>query len=77
MSSSSSLTDVDLVEKMVAIPVPALSAVHMSLAPIEVPEEFIPPSLRSTPSPPYVQAQAEDPTHDGVPEYWVDPGVDL
>jgi hypothetical protein len=53
--SSSSSTDVEPVENMVAIPIPAPLVIH-TLIPIGVPEEFIPPSLRSTPSPPYVQA---------------------
>jgi hypothetical protein len=74
---SSSLSDFDLVENMVAIPVPTPSIVHDTLIPIEVLEEFIPPSLHSTPSPPYVQAWEEDPLHDGVPEYRVDPEVNL
>jgi hypothetical protein len=73
--SSSSSSDVEPVENMVAIPVPAPSVVNF-LVPIKVPEEFIPPSLCSTPSPPYVQAIEDDPLHDGVLEYWVDPEVD-
>jgi hypothetical protein len=77
MASSSSSTDVELVENMVAIPVPAPSVIHQSLIPIKVPEEFIPPSLHSTPSPPYVQVQEEDLLHSGVLEYWVDPEVNL
>jgi hypothetical protein len=65
---SSSLTDVDLVENMVAIFIPAPSVIHTL---VEIPEEFIFLSLRSTPSP-YVQAVEDDPLHDGVPEYLVD-----
>jgi hypothetical protein len=78
VSSSLSLsTNVELVKNMVAIPVPAPSIIHHSLIPIKIPEEFIPPSLRSTPSPPYVQAWEDDPSHDGVLEYWVDPEIGL
>jgi hypothetical protein len=69
---SFSSTDVEPVENMVAIPVPTPSVFH-TLIPVKVPEEFIPPSLHSTPSPPYIQAREDDPLHDGVPEYWVDP----
>jgi chromosome segregation ATPase len=53
----SSSSDVDPVEDMVAIPVPALSVIHTL---VEIPEEFVPPILRpsssipSTPSPEYV-----------------------
>jgi hypothetical protein len=51
---------------------------------VAINEEFVPPILRasstvpSTPSPEYVQALEDDPSHDGVPEYWADPeaGVD-
>ena len=53
-------------ENMVAIPIPPPI---VTLIPIEVPEAFIPPS------PPYVQSCAEDPEHDGFPEYWADPVV--
>jgi hypothetical protein len=78
---SSSSSDLDPVENMVAIPVPAPSTIHTL---VEIPEEFIPLILRpslvvpSTPSPEYVQALEDDPAHDGVPEYWADPeaGVD-
>ena len=76
MSSSSS--DLDPVENMVAIPVLALSTVHTL---VEIPEDFIPPILRSslsvvsTLSPEYVQALEEDPSHTGVPKYWADPEV--
>jgi hypothetical protein len=78
---SSSSSDSDPVENMVAILVPAPSAVHTL---VEIPEEFIPPILQpsfsvpSTPSPEYVQALEDDPAHDGTPEYWADPkaGVD-
>jgi chromosome segregation ATPase len=74
--ASSSSSDLDPIENMVAIPVPAPSIIHTL---VEIPEEFIPPILRpsssivSTPSPEYVQALEEDPSHVGVPEYWVDP----
>jgi hypothetical protein len=67
---SSSSSDVDPVENMVAIPVPAPSIIHML---VEIPEEFVPPILRPPSSPPYVQAAEEDPLHNGVPEYWADP----
>jgi hypothetical protein len=56
---SSSSSDLDPVENMVAIPVPGLSVVHTL---VEIPEEFVPPilwpslSVPSTLSPPYVQA---------------------
>ena len=75
---SSSSSDLDPVENMVAIPVPAPSIVHTL---VEVPEEFVPPILRSTPSvtstpsPEYVQALEEDPSSYGVPEFWADPEV--
>jgi hypothetical protein len=78
---SSSSSDLDPVENLVAIPVPAPSFVHTL---VEIPEEFVPLILRpplsipSTPSPEYVQALEDDPAHDGIPEYWADPeaGVD-
>jgi hypothetical protein len=78
---SSSSSDLDPVENMVAIPVPAPSVIHRLVA---IPEEYIPPVLQpssvvpSTPSPEYVQALEDDPAHDGTPEYWADPkaGVD-
>jgi hypothetical protein len=78
---SSSSSDLDPVENMVAIPVPALSIIHTL---VEIPEEFVPlilwPSLAVplTLSPEYVQALEDDPAHDGTPEYWADPeaGVD-
>jgi hypothetical protein len=78
---SSSSSDLDPIENMVAIPVPAPSIVHTLVA---IPEEYIPPILRpssaipSTPSPEYVQALEDDPAHGGTPEYWADPeaGVD-
>jgi hypothetical protein len=78
---SSSSSDLDPVENMVAIPVPAPSIIHTLVA---IPEEFVPPVLRpsssvpSTPSPEYVQALEDDPAHDGTLEYWADPeaGVD-
>ena len=74
--SSSSSSDLDPVENMVAIPIPAPSVVHTL---VELPEEFVPPILRaalsvtSTPSPEYVQALEEDPASYGVPEFWADP----
>jgi chromosome segregation ATPase len=76
VASSSSSSDLDPVENMVAIPIPAPSVIHTL---VEIPEEFVPPILRSsssvasTPSPEYVQALEEDPSHVGVPEYWADP----
>jgi hypothetical protein len=78
---SSSSSDLDPIENMVAIPVPAPSVIHTLVA---IPEEYIPPVLRSssavpsTPSPEYVQALEDDPAHDGTPEYWADPeaGID-
>jgi hypothetical protein len=78
---SSSSSDLDPIENMVAIPVLAPSIFHTLVA---ISEEFIPPVLRPssavplTPSPEYVQALEDDPVHDGTPEYWADPeaGVD-
>ena len=76
--SPSSSSDLDPVENMVAIPIPAPSVVHTL---VEIPEEFVPPILRptssvaSTPSPKYVQALEEDPASHGVPEFWADPEV--
>jgi hypothetical protein len=78
---SSSSSDLDPIENMVAIPVPAPSIIYMLVV---IPEEFVPPILwsssavLSTPSPEYVQALEDDPAHDGTPEYWADPeaGVD-
>ena len=75
---SSSSSDLDPVENMVAIPIPAPSIVHTLVA---IPEEFIPPILRtsssvmSTLSPEYVQVLEEDPLHAGVPKFWADPEV--
>jgi hypothetical protein len=75
---SSSSSDLDPVENIVAIPIPGLSVVHTL---VEIPEEFVPPILwlsspvPSTLSPPYVQAPEEDPSHNGVPKYWADPEV--
>jgi hypothetical protein len=75
---SSSSSDLDPVENMVAIPVPAPSVIHTL---VEIPEEFVPPilqpslSVASTPSPEYVQALEEDPSHAGIPKYWADPEV--
>ena len=71
---SMSSSEFDPVENMVAILIPP-PVIHNALIPIEVPEAFIPPSLQTTPSPPYVQACEEDPEHDGVLEYWADPEV--
>jgi SMC interacting uncharacterized protein involved in chromosome segregation len=67
--SSLSSSDMEPVENMVMIPVPALSVPYML-----VPVKFIPPSVCSSPSP-YVQDVEDDPLHDGVLEYWVDPDV--
>jgi hypothetical protein len=73
---SSSSSDVDSVENVVVIPVPAPSSIHTL---VEIPEEFIPPilwpslSVPSTPSPEYVQVLEDDPAHNGTPEYWADP----
>jgi hypothetical protein len=67
--ASSSSSDLDPVENMVAIPVPAPSILHTL---VEIPEEFVPPILRppssvpSTPSPEYVQALEDDLAHDGT-----------
>jgi hypothetical protein len=72
---SSSSSDLDPVENMVAILVPAPSIIHTL---VEIPEGFVPPifwsssSVASTPSPEYVQAVEEDPLHAGVPEFWAD-----
>jgi hypothetical protein len=74
LEESDAEEDVDPVENIVAILVPAPSVIHM-LVPVNTPEEFIPPSLHGMPSPPYVRDRDEDLVHDGVPEYWVDPGV--
>jgi hypothetical protein len=79
--ASSSSSDLDPVENLVAIPVPGPSVIHTLVV---IPEEFVPPILRpssavpSTPSPEYVEAVEDDPVHDGTPEYWADPeaGVD-
>ena len=73
---SSSSSDLDPVENMVAIPILAPSVVHTL---VEVPEEFVPAILRSslsvasTPSPEYVQVLEEDPASYGFPEFWADP----
>jgi hypothetical protein len=73
---SSSSSDLDPVENMVAIPVPAPSVIHML---VEIPEEFVPPILQlpssvpSTPSPEYVQVLEDDLVHNGTLEYWADP----
>jgi hypothetical protein len=60
------------VENMVAIPIPPPV---ITLIPIEVSEAFIPLSLRTTPSPPYVASREEDPESSGVAEFWADPEV--
>jgi hypothetical protein len=78
---SSSSSDLDPVENLVALPVPAPSVFHTL---VEIPEEFVPPILwpssavPSTLSLEYVQVLEDDPAHDGTLEYWVDPeaGVD-
>jgi predicted transcriptional regulator len=71
-AASTSLSEFDPVENMVAIPIPPPI---VTLIPIEVPEAFIPPSLRMTPSPLYVASREEDPENNGVPEYWADPAA--
>jgi chromosome segregation ATPase len=74
--ASSSSSDLNPVENVVAIPIPALSVIRTL---VEIPEEFVPPILRRpssvalTPSPEYVQALEEDPSNFGIPEYWADP----
>jgi hypothetical protein len=74
--ASSSSSSMDPVENPVAIPIPAPSTICTL---VEIPEEFIPPILQPsssvplTPSPEYVQALEDDPSHNGVPEYWADP----
>jgi hypothetical protein len=72
---STSLSEFDPVENMVAIPIPP--PVLHTLILLEVSEAFIPPSLRVTPSPPYIVDCLEDPVHDGTPEYWADPEAGL
>ena len=72
---SSSSSEFDPVENMVAIPIPP-PVVH-TLIPVEVSEAFIPPSLQATPSPPYVEDHLEDLVHDRAPEYWADPEAGL
>jgi hypothetical protein len=78
--ASSSSSDLDPVENLVAIPVPAPSVIHML---VEIPEEFVPPILQPssavplTPSPEYVKAVEDDPVHNGVPEYWADPAAGI
>jgi chromosome segregation ATPase len=69
---STSSSEFDPVENMVAIPIPPPV---ITLIPIEVPEAFIPPSLRTTLSPPYVTSREEDPESNGVPEFWADPAI--
>jgi hypothetical protein len=71
----SSSSEFNPVENMVAIPIPP-PVVHM-LIPVEVSKAFIPLSLQTTRSPPYVVDCLEDPVHDGVPEYWADPEAGL
>ena len=70
-SGSSSLTDLDPIENMVAIPAPGPLQIH-TLVPVEVPLEFVPPALWETPLPEYIEDCAEDLAHDGVLEYFVD-----
>jgi chromosome segregation ATPase len=70
---STSSSEFDPVENMVAIPIPP-PVIHM-LIPVEMPEAYIPLLLRSTPPLPYVEAREEDLLHDGVPEYWAGPGA--
>jgi hypothetical protein len=65
---SLSLSDMELVENMVALPVPAPLMFCYTLVPVETPGEFVPPSLHSTPSPPYVKPVEDDLSHDGVLE---------
>jgi hypothetical protein len=60
---------------MVVIPILGVSMIHTHV-PVEVPSEFIPPSLHLMPSPPYIAEHLEDLEHSGIPEFWVDPGVD-
>jgi hypothetical protein len=72
---STSLSEFDPVENMVAIPIPP--PVLHTLIPVEVSEAFIPPSLQATPSPPYIADHSENPVHDGTPEYWADPEAGL
>ena len=50
----SSASSVELVENIVVTLVPAPNIIHM-LVPVDVPKEFIPPSLHGAPSPPYVE----------------------
>jgi chromosome segregation ATPase len=69
---STSSSEFDPVENMVAIPIPPPV---ITLIPIEVPEAFIPPSLRTTPSPPYVASCEEDLESSGVLEFWADTEV--
>jgi hypothetical protein len=72
---STSSSEFDPVENMVVIPIPP-PVIH-TLIPVELSEAFIPPSLQTSPSPPYVEVHEEDLVHDGVPEYWVDTGAGL
>ena len=69
-AASSSSLDFGPTENMVAIPVPGPLVIH-TLTPIS--DVFIPPSVCSSPSPPYVQAWEEDPVYSGVPECWAGP----
>jgi chromosome segregation ATPase len=69
---STSSSEFDPVENMVVIPIPPPV---ITLIPVEVPEAFIPPSLHTTPSPPYVASREEDPESSGVLEFWADPEV--
>ena len=72
VAASSSSSDIGLVENMMAIPIPGPLVIH-TLTP--VPDAYIPPSVHSSPSPLYLQAQEEDPVHSGVPEFWAGPDV--
>ena len=63
---SSLFSDFGPVENMVAIPVPGPSVINSH---IPIPDAYIPPSVHSSPSPPYVQAWEENPVHSGVLEY--------
>ena len=75
---SSSSSDLDPIENMVAIPIPAPSVIQTL---VEIPEEFVPPifwlssSVTLTPSPEYVQVLEEDPSQAGIPEFWADAEV--
>ena len=70
VAASSSSSDFGPMENMVAIPVPSPSVIH-TLTPI--PDTFVPLFVYLSPSPLYVESQAEDPVHSGVLEYWAGP----